>query len=411
MNVHPAIQSLMDQPVNERDALGVLFTPREIVSQPRVWHAVARTLQSRIGEISGYLGRQGLCPGGPGRLVLAGAGTSAFVGGCVAGRLERSLGMRTQAIPTTDLVTHADELLASFDGALTLISFARSGNSPESLGAVAAVRRARPHAGHIIVTCNGAGARAQGADPAHDLLLVLPEDTHDNGLAMTASFTGMVVAGLLLGNTHRPTEFGQEVELAATAAEGLLERDAGALAEVAKLPFERAVFLGAGALRSCASECALKLQELTNGRVMTVAETFLGLRHGPQAVVRRDTLVVALLSGDPVVSPYELDMLAELRDKKQGLHVIAVCDAADLPVAGLADTSIRLHAGDGGVPPALRPVTDVIVGQLLGMFKSLRLGLRPDAPSPDGVINRVVEGVRIYDPDALREGRRAVLYE
>ncbi len=409
MNVHPVLKTLMNQPVNERDALGVLFTPREIASQPRVWRAVARALQSRVGEVSAYLNRRGLRAGG-GRLVLAGAGTSAFVGGCIATTLGRALGARVQATPTTDLVTHAEDLLGG-DDAVTLVSFARSGDSPESLGALAAVRRVSPGAGHIVITCNGAGALARGVDPREDLLLVLPEDAHDSGLAMTASFSGMVVAGLFLANTHRPSEFDQDVQRAAQAAESLLEYDAGVIAEAAKLPFERAVVLGGGALRACAAECALKLQELTNGRVMTAAESFLGLRHGPQAVVRKDTLVVALLSSDPLASPYELDMLAELRDKKQGLHTLVVCDKGDLPVTGLADSTIGLRAEGGCVEASLRPLTDVIVGQLLGLFKSLRLGLRPDSPSPDGVINRVVEGVRIYDPDALRDGRREVLFE
>ncbi len=35
--------------------------------------------------------------------------------------------------------------------------------------------------------------------------------------------------------------------------------------------------------------------------------------------------------------------------------------------------------------------------QILGFYKSLHLGLGPDAPSAAGAITRVVEGVHIYD--------------
>jgi tagatose-6-phosphate ketose/aldose isomerase len=45
---------------------------------------------------------------------------------------------------------------------------------------------------------------------------------------------------------------------------------------------------------------------------------------------------------------------------------------------------------------AYRPVVDVIFGQLLGLYCSVAHELKPDSPSPDGVINRVVQKFRIY---------------
>jgi tagatose-6-phosphate ketose/aldose isomerase len=64
------------------------------------------------------------------------------------------------------------------------------------------------------------------------------------------------------------------------------------------------------------------------------------------------------------------------------------------------------------VPDNLAPPAYVIVGQLLGLFTSLQLGLSPDDPSPSGVIHRVVEGVRVYDPRAYaRNGELSVLAE
>ena len=39
---------------------------------------------------------------------------------------------------------------------------------------------------------------------------------------------------------------------------------------------------------------------------------------------------------------------------------------------------------------------DVIVGQLLAFFRCMREGLRPDWPSQDNVINRVVQSFPVY---------------
>jgi D-galactosamine 6-phosphate deaminase/isomerase len=41
---------------------------------------------------------------------------------------------------------------------------------------------------------------------------------------------------------------------------------------------------------------------------------------------------------------------------------------------------------------------DVIVAQLLGFFRCLREGLRPDSPSESGIINRVVQSFTLHVP-------------
>jgi tagatose-6-phosphate ketose/aldose isomerase len=144
-------------------------------------------------------------------------------------------------------------------------------------------------------------------------------------------------------------------------------------------------------------ECQLKLQEMTEGRVASRYESFLGLRHGPQVFVNQDCVVVAGLSSDPSVRRYELDMLRELKEKKQGRSTLVVCDRSSPEVEPVADQLIELFPEGRPVPDSFRIMTDVVVGQLLGMFKSMAIGLKPDNPSTTGVINRVVQGVVIYD--------------
>ena len=396
MRLDPALQQLLELPARESSDRGLEHTPGEIARQPRLWRETARSLAPRAEEVQEYLARHEAMATGPGRVILTGAGTSAFIGECVAGSLRRCLAVEVLAVPTTDLVTHARDAVVA-GRPHVLVSFARSGNSPESLGALDAVRRCVGGLGHVIVTCNAEGRLANSAELGRDLVILMPPESDDRGLAMTSSFTCMVLAGLFLGGAHRPEEFVTEADAAAAAAESLLAERVSTIAGVAKRSFTRAVFLGAGPLLGCARECALKLQEMTNGRVMCHAESFLGLRHGPRAVIDSETIVVALTSSEPATAPYETDMLAELRAKGQGGCVLGVGQGLRPEVPGACGATIDL----GDAPrfaPEFRPVVYVLAGQLLGLLKSIDLGLRPDSPSPDGVINRVVQGVRIYEP-------------
>jgi tagatose-6-phosphate ketose/aldose isomerase len=140
-----------------------------------------------------------------------------------------------------------------------------------------------------------------------------------------------------------------------------------------------------------AREAGLKMLEMTSGRFPVVTETFLGLRHGPMSFVKPDTFVLCLLSNDPLRRSYELDLIDELRSKKIG-YLVGISDANESDQ--LFDEkipAIALQEDD-----ALRTPYEIVGPQLLGYHLSLRIGLNPDNPSPDGIINRVVRGVKIY---------------
>jgi tagatose-6-phosphate ketose/aldose isomerase len=149
-------------------------------------------------------------------------------------------------------------------------------------------------------------------------------------------------------------------------------------------------------LKSVAIESALKVLELTAGRVVTFAESFLGLRHGPLSAINDETLLVGFLSGDKGRRSYEIDLLEEIQDKQLAQATLAI-----LPVNGAADSK-KPSKGVVVLPMELkladvyRPPIDVFVGQLFGLFASMKLGLKPDAPSPRGAISRVVSQVKIY---------------
>ena len=276
-----------------------------------------------------------------------------------------------------------------------MVSFSRSGDSPESLAAWRIVRRLRPDAWQLAVTCNAGGglARLAAGDP-RAFRLLLPERTNDRSLAMTSAYTSMALAGLGLSLLGEPDRLITLVSLLSRSARRVMDGSADRLKAVAARPFDRACYLGSGPLYGAAQEAALKMTELNAGRVATVFNSFLGIRHGPQVFINAKCLVVALLSGDERVRRYERDLLRELRAKGQGLLVLGICAADDGEARALCDEWVEV---DPEVEDDYRLLTDVAACQVLALFKSLRNRLRPDSPSAGGIINRVVQGVTIHE--------------
>jgi tagatose-6-phosphate ketose/aldose isomerase len=213
----------------------------------------------------------------------------------------------------------------------------------------------------------------------------------------------MLMTAQFLAQIKNLEEYGRTLGHLSEATSLLFENYSSLLKEVAETGFERAVFLGSGCLYGCAIESSLKLQEMTSGEVICRADTFLGVRHGPEVVINGKTLVVNLLSTDPHVRKYELDLMQEIESKKIGMTNIAVCNKIDEKIEECVNYAIEFDKKDKFcIPDFCRPIMDVTVGQLLGLFKSLTLGLKPDNPSEKGIIKRVVKGVKIYDYEVTK---------
>jgi tagatose-6-phosphate ketose/aldose isomerase len=388
-----ALEELLSRSAAEKRRLGIEATPTEIAQQPEMWRDTARRVTAAAPQLQALCAQVGL-PGSAAEIIFAGAGTSDFVGRCVQGPVSAALRTRALAVPTTDIVTHPQYGFPA-DRPGLMVSFARSGNSPESVAALDVVLQERPQIRHLVITCNGEGELARRAQQLGDraFVLVLDPRTNDRGLAMTSSFTSMVIAGLGLAYLDRVEEYTALVTRAAAAAARVLEK----VPDVAKALVEqrpaRACFLGSGALTGAAVECHLKLQELTDGGVICFFDSFLGLRHGPRAAIHDDTLVVYFVSSDPDVRRYELDLIRGNREQGIGLaHLLVVAEES----AELSAMGDHVIATGADMPDALFAPVATIVGQLLGLFASLARGLKPDAPSAGGVIHRVVQGVTIY---------------
>lgn len=383
------LSGLRSRPVAEQQTAGYADTLREVLQQPATWRGTAALL--REPEVRERLARA-MSPRPP-HIVLTGSGSSMYIGECLAPTLQEGLGVPAQAIAAGTLLTHWRGVLPPGEG--LLISLARSGDSPESCGVVDRVLADAPAWRHLVITCNANGKLATRYN--HDprvTVLVLDERTNDRSLVMTSSFTNLLLAGsgLLLDGAEVLTE--QAVAALAAVVDYLFDEQAVALAELASRNVEAAVYLGSGGGIGAAHEAALKMVEMTGGKVITMAETFLGLRHGPMSSIRPSTLIVGFLSADPAVRGYELDLLRELDRKQLGLAKLVVGEGIPADVLRPGDAAIELAGlGHHGELPSL--LADVAVGQLLAFFRCLRLGDRPDAPS-QGVLTRVVQSFTLH---------------
>lgn len=389
-----------------RGALGALLLPsreeqlrrgyghtlREIAQQPVTWIETAASMRSQ-----GRALRESLA--GATAVVFTGSGSSVYAAECVAPCLQRGLGVPVSAVPAGLILTHPHTCLPPA-GRFLLVSLARSGNSPESRAVVDQLLESRPEARHLFITCNREGALATSYRGRPEVrTIVLDEKTDDRSLVMTSSFTNLVLAGRALAGD--PGACASRALSLAAAAARLLGEETGGLAELARSGFGSVVYLGSGCRLGAARESALKMLEMNAGDVWTLAESYLGLRHGPMSGIRPDTLVVAFLSSDPLVRSYELDLLRELDKKALGSRRVVVGAGVPAPLA--APSTLVLDCGEApGHADEDLVLLDAVVGQLVAFFRCLDAGYRPDSPSKDGVISRVVSGFEIHRPNGAR---------
>ena len=399
------LTAVLQLPRAEAAQRGVAHTPREIGQQPESWRATRALLCRERERLSAFLTRAGFGPAGEAgkngipAAALIGAGSSDYIGRALAPLLARRWRCEARAVASTDL------LLPHFEPGLPgrrylWISFSRSGDSPETVSVIEQALRQRPEIHHLLITCHADGKMAQAfAGRPNVSTIVLDEAVNDRGLAMTSSFTNMWIAGQSLAYLRDFPQWERTVEALAGAAEGWLPRVAAAAAEASARRPQQVCVLGDGPQRAVADETALKITELTAGKILAWPQTFLGLRHGPMAALHKATLVMALMSSDPPRRRYECDLLEELR-RKQLAHHLLVWGAP----AEQAEGSWNLGTDIASIPDCDRPPLDVLPGQLLALFSAMELGLRPDEPSAGGVITRVVSQFPIYEPVMEQDG-------
>src|SRR6266849_3701530 len=381
---------LFGRPDAEQERRGYFHTLREICQQPWTW---LRTCERMIASRDSL--KQDLA--GIRSLALTGSGSSEYAAECVRLPLQNELGICTESISGGALLMHGGKALPPERPGL-LVSLARSGDSPESSGVVELLLDTEPELRHLVVTCNEQGSLAQAwRDHKRVHVITLPSETHDKSLVMTSSFTNLLLAARFLGMLEHQDEYRELCQAVSQITQELILSNFDTLAKIAAREFRRAVFLGSGSRFAASREAALKMLELTSGRVTTICETYLGFRHGPMSYVQDDTLIVCHLSSDPTMRAYELYLLGEVDRKKLGLCKVIVGENVPASAVRESDEVIEcrglIELGDEEGSTIF-----VVVAQLLAFFSCLEEGLKRDSPSKGGNINRVVGKFPLHAP-------------
>jgi tagatose-6-phosphate ketose/aldose isomerase len=263
-----SVLGLSNAKLNE---LGAYYTGNEIWGQPVLWKNLLQITNEIYDDLKKFI--SDICNHNDISIILTGAGTSSFIGDVLEGPLQSSTGIPTKSIATTDLVTHP-ETYFNKNKKYLLISFARSGDSPESSKVIELAELISKKVFHLVITCNKDGRLINEVKNKEHFIYFMPPQANDKSLAMTGSFTTMFLAGLFISRISQPDIIEKQVEIIHTYGSLILDEYVEKLEKIAELNFERAVFLGSGIFRGIAKESHLKLQELTDGKIIWQVHIF-----------------------------------------------------------------------------------------------------------------------------------------
>lgn len=379
----------------EWENLKGVFTATEINQQPATWKKTIAQIKEQKNDLKAFIAN--VVNNDDYDIILTGAGTSEFVGNALFSYLNKVTNFKAKSYGTTDLVATPENYLSQTKPTL-LISFGRSGNSPESVGAVdVADEVCGDNLYHLFVTCNKNGALSKAAETRKNAYAInLTDETHDQSFAMTSSYSNMMLATLLCFSLDRIDEAAAELSDIIERSEAFLADSWDFCKKIAdEYNFNRIVYLGANALKGMAQESALKMLELTAGKVCTMYDTPLGFRHGPKSIIDDNTLTVVYISDNAYSRQYEVDLLKEMSGQRKG-NKIAIIAAHDYPeLEGLADYLFVFDNKEDHDNMYLA-FEYILFAQTLALFKSLSYDITPDNPCPTGEVNRVVKGVILY---------------
>ncbi|MED1469259.1 SIS domain-containing protein [Bacillus salipaludis] len=375
--------------------LGAQITTAEIKQQPELWGQTLALYTAKNHRINEFL--QDLTEKHDRvRVIFTGAGTSAYVGDTVTPYLKGKVDEKQwdlMSVPTTTIVSNPYQFLKA-DIPTLLISFARSGNSPESVAAVNLAEQVVRNLYQITITCSKGGKLAQRSKgDGNNLLLLMPEKSNDQGFAMTGSYTCMALTTLLIFDTFSIDEKLNIVETVRRMGQSVINREPD-IEKMISSDFERIVYLGSGSFEGLAREAQLKLLELTAGKIATSFDSSLGFRHGPKSFVNENAVVFVFVSNQPYTRRYDLDMLNEMRQDRIASLICAIEVDGEMNYQG--DT-FSFESEASIVPDAYLSLPYVMFAQTIALLSSIKVGNTPDTPSPSGTVNRVVKGVTIHE--------------
>ena len=387
---------MFEMTTDQLNEIGGFNTTTEIKQQPELWLDTLNIYKENLEAIESFLAEARAMGEGRLSVVFTGAGTSDYVGDTCAPYLRHAGDTKLydfKPIATTDIVSAPRDFLNP-DEPTVVVSFARSGNSPESLAAVQVAKTFVKNVKFINITCAPEGKLAVESEGDADQLTLLIPRANDKGFAMTGSYSCMTLLSTLIFDTASLEQKTAWVEAAAKLGEDVVARESE-IAEFLSGDFNRVTYLGSGSFVGLAQEAQLKILELAHGLVATSWDSCMGYRHGPKSFVDDKTIVFVYMNNDEYTRQYDLDILNEINGDQIAAKTIAIQQDGAIKFDG---TSFTL-AGET-LPEGYLALPFVMVAQVISLLNSVRVGNTPDTPSPSGTVNRVVKGVTIHPFEA-----------
>ena len=385
---------IFDRNEEQWKEVGSYWTSKEIFQQPETWLKTLNQVKAEKESIKALIEK--VTSQDDYDIILTGAGTSEFVGNSIFPYLSPLNNFKVKSYGTTDIVACPEDYISRTKPTL-LVSFGRSGNSPESVAAVEAANEVCENIHHLFVTCNHDGALSKYAVGKDNCYAInLTPETHDQSFAMTSSYSNMYLATVLSFNIDKLDELEPIVKDIADKTSKFHQTNYETCKKIVdEFNFQRIVYLGSNCLKGVSQESALKICELTAGKIMTTFDTTMGFRHGPKSVVCPDSLEVVYLSDDPYTRQYDVDIVKEMAPERNGNKILVVSSYDDPSVKDLGDYFISFD-NEKRYNNVYLGLEYVNVAQIIAVYKSLKCGVKPDTPCPSGTVNRVVKGVNIY---------------
>lgn len=371
-------------------------TAKEILQQPKLWKEALTLFKDSEKDLLDFFSRINLNE--EYRIIFTGAGTSEYVGNILEPFLNKNEKKEFESIATTDILNNPLNYFKKEKKTL-IVSFARSGDSPESAGVIDIADKLIDEVYHLFITCNKEGALAKRAEGNEKIfLLLMPEESNDKGFAMTSSFSCMLLSGILAFSKNSE-EVIEEMLKIIDIAEKELKNKYIEIKEIAEQEHKRIVVLGSGILKGLAQELSLKVMELSAGKVVSVSNTTLGFRHGPKAIVNNETIVFELINQDEYAVKYDEGLLEEMSEDKSADKLIAYNISSNDLIEESTYKVIKLDETDREKIKNRELASlfiYLIYGQIYAFFKSQYLGNTTDNPFPSGEVNRVVKKFKVH---------------
>ncbi|CQR24071.1 phosphosugar isomerase [Streptococcus varani] len=381
-------------PKEELEALGAIITVPEIYQQPELWRQAYDLYAEKMDSIKEFLAAIQVKHEHV-QVIFTGAGTSEFVGQSISNHLNQVNDLkkiRFSSVGSIELVSRPQDYL-QVDIPTILVSFARSGNSPESLAAVENAKALVDELYQVTITCAEDGQLAQAAQgDDRNLLLLQPAGSNDKGFAMTGSYSCMSLTALLVFSSISEEDKVSHVDTIIRLGQDVLDRE-DYVQELVDLDFDRVIYLGAGGFYGLSHESQLKILELTAGKIATMYETPLGFRHGPKSLINENTIVIEYISNDAYTKRYDVDLLNEVQTDGIARRIVALSSS---PIENTEAPTFILETGGQDLPDAFLAFPYILFAQTFALMTAIKCQNLPDTPSPTGTVNRVVQGVTIY---------------